>query len=57
MPTLSVLMMPGLYKTRNVSADIVGAFTNCVPTDAYRGAGRPEATTASSEWWTSSQPS
>ncbi|HTX37358.1 MAG TPA: xanthine dehydrogenase family protein molybdopterin-binding subunit [Bryobacteraceae bacterium] len=43
-PTLSVLMMPGLYKFKSVSADIVGAFTNCVPTDAYRGAGRPEAT-------------
>ncbi|MEO7649004.1 MAG: xanthine dehydrogenase family protein molybdopterin-binding subunit, partial [Bryobacteraceae bacterium] len=43
-PTLSVLMMPGLYKFRNISADIVGAFTNCVPTDAYRGVGRPEAT-------------
>jgi aerobic carbon-monoxide dehydrogenase large subunit len=43
-PTLSVLMMPGLYKFKNVSADIVGVFTNCVPTDAYRGAGRPEAT-------------
>src|SRR5579871_3527168 len=43
-PTLSVLMMPGLYKTKNISADIVGVFTNCVPTDAYRGAGRPEAT-------------
>ena len=43
-PTLSVLMMPGLYKFRNVTADIIGAFTNCVPTDAYRGAGRPEAT-------------
>ncbi len=43
-PTLSVLMMPGLYKFRNVSADILGVFTNCVPTDAYRGAGRPEAT-------------
>jgi carbon-monoxide dehydrogenase large subunit len=37
-------MMPGLYKFKNISADIVGAFTNCVPTDAYRGAGRPEAT-------------
>ncbi len=37
-------MMPGLYKFRNVTADIVGVFTNCVPTDAYRGAGRPEAT-------------
>ena len=43
-PTLSVLMMPGLYRTRNVRADIVGVFTNCMPTDAYRGAGRPEAT-------------
>jgi aerobic carbon-monoxide dehydrogenase large subunit len=43
-PTLSVLMMPGIYKTQNVRADIVGAFTNCMPTDAYRGAGRPEAT-------------
>ena len=28
----------------NIRADIVGAFTNCVATDAYRGAGRPEAT-------------
>ncbi len=43
-PTLSVLMMPGLYKFQNINADIVGVFTNCVPTDAYRGAGRPEAT-------------
>lgn len=45
-PTLSVLMIPGLYKFQNVQADIVGAFTNCTPTDAYRGAGRPEATHA-----------
>ncbi len=43
-PTLSVLMMPGLYNTRNIQAEIVGVFTNCVPTDAVRGAGRPEAT-------------
>jgi carbon-monoxide dehydrogenase large subunit len=43
-PTLSVLMMPGLYNFRNIDAEIVGVFTNCVPTDAYRGAGRPEAT-------------
>ncbi|MGH9737441.1 MAG: xanthine dehydrogenase family protein molybdopterin-binding subunit [Candidatus Acidiferrales bacterium] len=43
-PTLSVLMMPGIYKTQNIRADIVGVFTNCMPTDAYRGAGRPEAT-------------
>jgi aerobic carbon-monoxide dehydrogenase large subunit len=43
-PTLSVLMMPGLYRFQNISAEILGVFTNCVPTDAYRGAGRPEAT-------------
>jgi carbon-monoxide dehydrogenase large subunit len=43
-PTLSVLMVPGLYKFKNVRADITGVFTNCMPTDAYRGAGRPEAT-------------
>ncbi len=43
-PTLSVLMLPGLYKFQNVQAEIVGVFTNTVPTDAYRGAGRPEAT-------------
>jgi carbon-monoxide dehydrogenase large subunit len=43
-PTLSVLMMPGLYRTKNICADVIGAFTNCAPTDAYRGAGRPEAT-------------
>jgi aerobic carbon-monoxide dehydrogenase large subunit len=43
-PTLSVLMMPGLYNARNIQAEIVGVFTNTVPTDAVRGAGRPEAT-------------
>jgi carbon-monoxide dehydrogenase large subunit len=43
-PTLSVLMIPGLYSCPNMRADIVGVFTNAVPTDAYRGAGRPEAT-------------
>ncbi len=43
-PTLSVLMMPGIYNCQNIRADIVGVFTNAVPTDAYRGAGRPEAT-------------
>ena len=37
-------MVPGLYRFHNVQADITGVFTNCVPTDAYRGAGRPEAT-------------
>ncbi len=43
-PTLTVLMMQGLYRCNNIEADVVGAFTNCVPTDAYRGASGPEAT-------------
>jgi aerobic carbon-monoxide dehydrogenase large subunit len=43
-PTLSVLMLPGLYRCKTFRAEVIGAFTNCVPTDAYRGAGRPEAT-------------
>jgi carbon-monoxide dehydrogenase large subunit len=43
-PTLSVLMLPGIYNFHNAEADIVGVFTNAAPTDAYRGAGRPEAT-------------
>jgi len=33
-PTLSVLMMPGLYKFKSITADVLGVFTNCVPTDA-----------------------
>ncbi|MBL8220783.1 MAG: xanthine dehydrogenase family protein molybdopterin-binding subunit [Bryobacterales bacterium] len=43
-PTLSVLMLPGLYRCKTFRAELTGAFTNCFPTDAYRGAGRPEAT-------------
>jgi carbon-monoxide dehydrogenase large subunit len=43
-PTLSVLMLPGLYKFKDADAEVVGVFTNAAPTDAYRGAGRPEAT-------------
>ncbi len=43
-PTLAVLMLPGLYRFRDFTADLVGAFTNLAPTDLYRGAGRPEAT-------------
>src|SRR5438105_13479331 len=43
-PQLSVLMMPGIYNTQNIRAAIVRVLTNRLPTDAYRGAGRPEAT-------------
>ena len=43
-PTLTGLMVPGPYRIPNVSIDVIGVFTNKVATDAYRGAGRPEAT-------------
>ncbi len=43
-PTLTALMALGCYKIPAVLVDIIGVFTNKVPTDAYRGAGRPEAT-------------
>lgn len=36
-------MLVGLYKTSAVYVNVRGVFTNTVPVDAYRGAGRPEA--------------
>ena len=43
-PTLTGLMMCGSYKVPAVRVEITGALTNKMATDAYRGAGRPEAT-------------
>src|SRR3989441_11636740 len=40
----SALMHAGCYKIPAIQIDIVGVFTNKMSTDAYRGAGRPEAT-------------
>ncbi|EBA07258.1 xanthine dehydrogenase family protein molybdopterin-binding subunit [Sagittula stellata] len=37
-------LMAGNYKTPNVLVNVKAVFTNTVPVDAYRGAGRPEAT-------------
>ena len=41
---LTLFMVPGLYDIQDISIRIRQAFTNTTPTDAYRGAGRPEAT-------------
>ena len=38
------LMYCGPYGIPNVKADVYGVFTNTTPVEAYRGAGRPEAT-------------
>lgn len=35
-------LLSGLYKIKGLFGEVVGTFTNTVPTDAYRGAGRPE---------------
>jgi len=36
-------MLNGPYRVQAVDSQVVGVFTNKVPTGAYRGAGRPEA--------------
>jgi carbon-monoxide dehydrogenase large subunit len=36
-------LLAGVYRTPAVFVECTGVFTNTVPTDAYRGAGRPEA--------------
>jgi carbon-monoxide dehydrogenase large subunit len=38
------LMYSGAYTIPNIRCETVGVFTTTTPTDAYRGAGRPEAT-------------
>ena len=38
------LMYSGAYTIPNIRCESIGVFTNTTPTDAYRGAGRPEAT-------------
>lgn len=44
-PTLLFgLMLTGPYAISNVRCKVTGVFTNTTPVDAYRGAGRPEAT-------------
>ncbi|MDH3262267.1 MAG: xanthine dehydrogenase family protein molybdopterin-binding subunit, partial [Acidimicrobiia bacterium] len=38
------LMLSGAYNIGAIHEDVYGVFTNTTPVDAYRGAGRPEAT-------------
>jgi aerobic carbon-monoxide dehydrogenase large subunit len=40
---LTVIMVPGAYALEHVDIKLDEYFTNTTPTDAYRGAGRPEA--------------
>jgi carbon-monoxide dehydrogenase large subunit len=43
-PILGGWVYGGPYDVEAYSLEVVGAFTSATPTDAYRGAGRPEAT-------------
>ncbi len=43
-PTLTGLMLCGCYRVPAIRIEIDGVLTNKMATDAYRGAGRPEAT-------------
>ena len=45
-PLLGMFMYPAIYKMDAYQFQCTGVFTNTTPTDAYRGAGRPEATFA-----------
>ncbi|MDJ0894403.1 MAG: xanthine dehydrogenase family protein molybdopterin-binding subunit [Alphaproteobacteria bacterium] len=41
---LYATLLAGVYKTPVIYCNVKAAFTNTVPVDAYRGAGRPECT-------------
>ncbi|HTC12237.1 MAG TPA: xanthine dehydrogenase family protein molybdopterin-binding subunit [Acetobacteraceae bacterium] len=41
---LYATLLAGVYKTPVIYCEVKAIFTNTVPVDAYRGAGRPEAT-------------
>jgi len=41
---LYATLLAGQYTTPTIYCEVVAAFTNTAPVDAYRGAGRPEAT-------------
>ena len=43
-PTLTMMMANANYKIPAIRTTLTEVFTNKTPTDAYRGAGRPEAT-------------
>ncbi len=40
---LYATLLSGQYNIPNISAEVISVYTNTTPVDAYRGAGRPEA--------------
>jgi len=43
-PNSTATLLNGPYRIEAIHSQVIGSFTNKVPTAAYRGAGRPEAT-------------
>jgi len=43
-PSRTPAMVCGPYRVQAVESEVIGVFTNKIPTAPYRGAGRPEAT-------------
>ena len=43
-PTTNTTALSGVYRTPAIHVTVTGVFTHTIPTDVYRGAGRPEAT-------------
>ena len=54
-PLLGAFLYAGVYDVPNYSFSCTSVFTTMTPTDAYRGAGRPEATYAIDGRWTRSR--
>lgn len=42
-PVCTGFYLPGLYRFKNISYELIGVFTNKMPIDAYRGFGLPQA--------------
>jgi carbon-monoxide dehydrogenase large subunit len=42
-PVITAKMITGCYKIKNLEVEVLGVFTNKMATNAYRGAGGPEA--------------
>jgi aerobic carbon-monoxide dehydrogenase large subunit len=45
-PTITLSTLPGQYRIPNIHTELIGCYTNMVPTSSVRGAGRPQAVVA-----------
>ncbi|WP_213454349.1 xanthine dehydrogenase family protein molybdopterin-binding subunit [Rhizomonospora bruguierae] len=45
-PMITLSTLPGQYRIPNIHTELIGCYTNMVPTSSVRGAGRPQAVVA-----------